>query len=58
MHGWSDFSPEVEILAATIPGATSEPQTTIEGTDVKLSWEAPANTGGSNVQIESYFIEI
>ena len=29
VYGWSDFSPEVLILAATIPSSTGEPQTTI-----------------------------
>jgi hypothetical protein len=58
VHGWSDFSPEVEILAATIPGSPSEPQTQISGTDVIFSWAAPTNTGGDLVQITNYIVEM
>lgn len=49
VHGWSGFSPEVEILAATIPGAPEEPQTYIDNTDVVFQWTEPENTGGNNV---------
>lgn len=58
VHGWSGFSPIAEILAATIPGATDEPQTAIVGTDVVLSWNEPTNTGGDNIAITSYSVEI
>lgn len=57
-HGWSDYSPIGYILASDLPGVTSEPQSTINGTNVQLSWSAPVNTGGANVQIVSYKVEL
>jgi hypothetical protein len=58
VQGWSGFSPEVSIIAATIPGVIDEPQTIIEGTDVKLSWQLPDNTGGAAVAITNYLVEV
>jgi len=57
-HGWSDYSPIGYILASAIPGVTGEPQSTIVGTNVQLSWNAPVNTGGFNVEIVSYKVEL
>jgi hypothetical protein len=58
VNGWGDFSPIASILAATIPGATSEPETTNQDTDIKVSWTAPLNSGGDNVAITSYQVDI
>lgn len=56
--GWSAFSPIGYILAATIPSSTNEPQTQIVGTDVQASWNEPTDTGGQNVAVISYLVEI
>jgi hypothetical protein len=56
--GWGDFSPIAEILAATIPDATSEPETINVDTDISISWTAPLFTGGVNVEITSYRVDI
>jgi hypothetical protein len=54
VHGWGDFSPIGSILAAVIPEATGAPETTIEDTNLKISWSAPLNSGGVLVEISSY----
>ena len=58
IHGWGPYSPEGEILAAIEPGQPSEPAISIDGTDVKIQWSAPADTGGTGVAITSYRVEI
>lgn len=58
VYGWSDFSPIVNVMAATLPGATIQPNSTIVGTNVSFSWLAPTNTGGLNVAITYYFVEV
>lgn len=45
-------------MAATLPGATIQPNSTIVGTNVSFSWLAPTNTGGLNVAITYYFVEV
>lgn len=58
VHGWSNFSPIVFIQAATLPGPTTQPSSTIVGTNVTFNWSVPVNTGGQNVIITSYLVEI
>jgi hypothetical protein len=58
VHGWSDFSPIGEIIAATIPSQIEEPSTSINDVNVEIQWNFPANTGGTNVQISSYRVEL
>ena len=58
VHGWSDFSPTLLILAATVPGPTGEPQSEIEGTDLKMTWSEPIETGGAGVTITSYRVDL
>jgi hypothetical protein len=57
-QGWSEYSPIGEILAATIPGASSQPTTQVAGVNVVISWEQPLLTGGNNVPITKYEVEI
>jgi hypothetical protein len=45
-------------MAATIPGQPDQPHTIIVDTDVLISWNAPASSGGDNVPITSYSVEI
>jgi hypothetical protein len=58
VHGWSDYSDEFVIVAATIP----DPPTNIATTStfinsyMVLSWLAPVNTGGNAVQIDAYSV--
>ena len=40
--GYSVYSAEIDILAAIIPGAPSEPITYNDGTNVYLRWDAPS----------------
>lgn len=58
VHGWGDSSPVVTILAATTPGQTGEPATTIEDSSIKISWTAPESTGGANVAISNYLVQV
>jgi hypothetical protein len=37
-QGWSDYSPIGYILAATIPGQSSQPSTQVAGVNVVISW--------------------
>ena len=46
--GYSPFSDELSILAATIPHTPSSPTTYIDGESVVVQWIAPYN-GGSNI---------
>ena len=56
--GWSTFSPIGYILASTTPSSPVNPQTKIVGTNVEASWNVPSDTGGLNVPIISYTVEI
>jgi hypothetical protein len=58
VQGWGDYSPVVSILAATAPSQAQQPETTIVDTDIKISWSAPTSTGGVNVVISNYYVEI
>jgi hypothetical protein len=51
IHGWSSYSPEGTVLAATLPGAPASPTLTITGTDVQISWADPADIGGSGITV-------
>jgi hypothetical protein len=58
VQGWSDYSPETMIVAATI----SDPPTLAEtlaielDTQLTFSWIAPVNTGGDSVVIDGYMV--
>jgi len=41
--GFSDFSEELQILAAILPGAPSTPITYNDGTNVYLKWNPPSD---------------
>jgi hypothetical protein len=45
VHGWGGFSPELLVLAATIPDKIAEPQTSIEGIQLRVDWIAPFSGG-------------
>ena len=47
-----------KILAATVPWAPSEPSTTVDGTNLKIQWLVPTNTGGVGVPILDFKVEI
>lgn len=59
-HGWSDYSDEVTIVAATVPeppaGVLSFHQAL--SSKASLKWEEPLNTGGDAVLIEEYSVFI
>ena len=57
-HGWGPYSPIGEIRAATPPAAPLAPTLSEEATSMKISWSAPADTGGTGVAITAYRIEI
>lgn len=44
-YGYSAFSAEVSVLAATIPATPSAPTTTITGSWVTINWTEPATNG-------------
>jgi hypothetical protein len=58
VHGWSSTSPEVTIIAATVPGMPAEPTLTIDSTNVRISWSNPTNTGGDGIAITAVRVEI
>jgi hypothetical protein len=60
VHGWSDYSDEAVILAATIPDPPTSlsSMSTFTATSLTLSWAVPVNTGGLGVVIDEYMISI
>jgi hypothetical protein len=46
------------ILAATVPWAPTEPSTSVDGTNLKIQWLVPANTGGFGVPVLDFKVEI
>ena len=52
--GYSDYSNEVTILAGQIPDKPSAPQTSIDGSNVQVTWLAPNNRGSP---ITRYYIK-
>ena len=61
VHGWSDYSePNAEILASSVP---SEPLNVVTAnvalsTAVTITWDAPLDSGGDGIAIDTYFIYI
>jgi hypothetical protein len=58
VHGWGDYSTEGTLVASTIPDAPAAPTFAMDGTDVKISWTPPTDTGGLSIEIIAYKIEI
>lgn len=60
VHGWSDYSDEFIIVAATVPDAPTLPSSQAVEFDSKLvmSWYAPLNTGGDAIPITGYRIMV
>lgn len=57
MHGWSDWSSNLTLIAASVPNVISPAAVTFnEGTSVRIQWTAPAYDGGKPVL--SYEIKI
>jgi len=45
IHGWSSYSGEVSVLAASIPDDPTAPETVVENIYVKIEWTAPDGNG-------------
>jgi len=58
IYGWGPFSAIGAIIAATTPGVPVAPTTSISGTNVVITWAAPASTGGSGIALTSYTVEV
>lgn len=59
IFGWSTaYSPTLSILAATVPSEPLNVASTNSAVDtsVRISWDAPTNSGGTGVVIISYKI--
>ena len=56
IHGWSEYSPSVIIVAATVPDKPTSSSTlaVLFNTKLTFKWIQPVNTGGSGVDIDSY----
>ena len=52
-YGFSAFSTEVAVLAASPPSTPTAPTTAISGANIVISWQEPAANGAT---IESYKI--
>jgi len=50
-HGDSGFSPEVSIIAATVPGSMAAPTVAYTSLAYRVTFVEPANTGGSGIAI-------
>ena len=57
-HGWGSYSPIGSIIAATKPDPPLAPTISIDGTNVKIVWAEPTNTGGNLIAITKYKVEI
>jgi hypothetical protein len=56
VHGWSQFSDEVNVLAAEVPGVIASTEISIvDGTQVRFAWQTPAANGSP---IDAYKLEI
>lgn len=50
VHGFGDFSPELEVLAATVPSSPPRPTlTSVSSTSISLSFSATTDNGGSPI---------
>jgi hypothetical protein len=60
VHGWSSYSSEVQVVAATVPDTPTLPQTIVTEFDSRVTfiWSAPTNTGGDAIPITGYSIEV
>jgi hypothetical protein len=58
VHGWGPDSPIATVIAATLPDPPLAPSLSVVGTNVQITWAAPTNTGGTNVAITAYRIEV
>lgn len=56
LQGWSSYSAQAPVIAASVPGAPQSVTTSYSGSKVRITWQAPASTGGS--PITSYQIAI
>lgn len=54
-YGYSEYSAEVAVLAASKPDTPYAPTTTIDGSNVIVQWQEPQINGSP---IESYTISI
>lgn len=57
-HGWSDYSPETQIIVASAPDqitVLSVTQSTVNSANVLISWTAPASNGAA---LSAYLVEI
>jgi len=60
VYGWSDYSPEVTIIASTEsteplnPASTNTPLSSV----VTITWDLPTNTGGDGITIDEYRVLI
>ena len=60
VQGWSSYSSEFIIVAATVSDIPTIPSTLTTEFDTKMTfnWQAPINTGGNSILIDGYSIEI
>jgi hypothetical protein len=58
IHGTGLPSPIVTVLAATEPDVPTNVQTVDNGVTVRITWDAPVNTGGTGVTIDGYQIVV
>lgn len=57
IHGWSDWSPQLQLIAASAPAQISPAATTHnDGTQVRIQWTLPFSDGGK--PITGYTIEV
>jgi hypothetical protein len=58
IYGWSAYSLEESIIAATVPSKPLNAQTANSVDKVAITWDLPTSTGGSLVSLTAYKIEI
>lgn len=56
IHGWSGYSPTVDILCAKVPDTPAAATTSVSGTNVVIDWTAVAGINGDAIDL--YLIEI
>ena len=55
IYGWGPYSNIVSILASDVPSQMQVVTTTVDGTNVEISWQEPANNGEA---ISGYEIQV